>query len=448
MEGIVFFMSAASSSLIGWVTSTPESPWRQNPPDQSAPVPPAAESLDLVITADRDQTWEGFGGCFNELGWIALQVLPTGEQQRIFRKLFDPEDDCRFNFCRLPIGASDYAAQWYSHNEHDGDYAMTHFSIERDRGFLIPYIRAAQDVQPDLRLFASPWSPPTWMKSPKAYNYGTLVWTKENLEAYALYFAKFVQAYGEEGIRIHQVHVQNEPNSDQKFPSCLWTGEKMRDFIRDYLGPAFQRLGIDCEIWAGTIERADYNQWGHAILSDPAARRYIPGMGYQWAGKEAMQRTHESWPNLRLVQTENECGEGKNDWEHAFHVFDLFRHYITNGVNAYVYWNMILAPGGRSTWGWTQNSMICIDPETKAMTYNPEYYVMKHFSHFIRPGAHRARLTGPWTANSVAFENPDGALAVIIRNPQPSPGGVRLQWGGNTRDLQLPPQSINTLTLP
>jgi glucosylceramidase len=442
-------MSTNTSSLVTWVSTTPDSTWQQKSiaTDQAISPSDAVGFLNLLITPARDQTWEGFGGCFNELGWIALSALPAEEQQAILKRLFDPQGDCRFTICRLPIGASDYAAQWYSHDEHAGDYSMARFSIERDRDYLIPYIRAAQTIQPGMRLFASPWSPPTWMKFPKAYNCGTLIWKNVILEAYALYFAKFVQAYGEEGIRIDQVHVQNEPNSDQKFPSCLWTGEKMRVFIRDHLGPIFKRLNIDCEIWAGTIERGDYNKWAHTILSDPAARQYIAGVGYQWAGRDAVQRTHESWPNVRLMQTENECGEGKNDWEYAFHVFDLFQHYITNGVNAYVYWNMILAPGGRSTWGWTQNSMICIDPETKAVTYNPEYQVMKHFAHFIQPGARRVVLTGPWTANAVAFENPDGALVVIIKNPETSPGLVRLQWERNTRDLDLQPQSINTLVL-
>jgi glucosylceramidase len=442
-------MSIPPLSLVSWVATTPKSSWQHQSidPDHAISPPLAASFLDLVITPGRDQAWEGFGGCFNELGWIALRVLPAEERQAVLNRLFHPKEDCRFTICRLPIGASDYAAEWYSHNEQDGDYAMAHFSIQRDREYLIPYIRAARTIQPAMKLFASPWSPPTWMKYPKAYNYGTLVWKKEVLEAYALYFAKFVQTYGEEDLQIDQIHVQNEPNSDQKFPSCLWTGEKMRDFIRDYLGPGFERLGIDCEIWAGTIERGDFNKWGHTILSDPVARRYIAGMGYQWAGRDAVQRTHESWPNLRLMQTENECGEGKNDWEHAFHVFDLFQHYITNGVSAYVYWNMVLAPGGRSTWGWTQNSMICIHPETKEVTYNPEFYVMKHFSHFILPGARRAILNGPWTANAVAFENPDGALAVIIKNPQSSVGFVRLQWAENTREVQLPAQSINTLIL-
>lgn len=438
-----------SPRVLRWISTTPCTPWQEKPIPESERTDSSvsADFMDLTITPSRDQTWEGFGGCFNELGWIALSVLSPDERQQVLKRLFDPEGDCRFTFCRIPIGASDYATEWYSHNEHDGDYQMERFSIGRDRRCLVPYIRAAQAIQPKLRFFASPWSPPTWMKFPKAYNYGTLIWKPEVLGAYALYFAKFVQAYANEGIRIEQVHVQNEPNSDQKFPSCLWTGEKMRDFIRDHLGPMFEQLGIDCEIWAGTIERGDFNKWAHTILSDPAARRYVRGMGFQWAGKDAVQRTHASWPDVRLVQTENECGEGKNSWEYAFEVFDLFQHYMTNGVNAYVYWNMVLAPEGRSTWGWTQNSMICVDPQTKAVACNPEFYVMKHFSHFIRPGARRAALGGPWAGNAIAFENPGGELVLVIKNPLSSRGSVRLRWNGNIRELQIEGMSINTFIL-
>lgn len=101
----------------------------------------------------------------------------------------------------------------------------------------------------------------------------------------------------------------------------------------------------------------------------------MSGVGYQWAGKGAVQRTHQSWPDLRLLQTESECGEGSNTWEYAHYVFTLLHHYLSNGVNGYVYWNMVLPPGGRSTWGWPQNSMLTVDATLQTVTYNPEFYV-------------------------------------------------------------------------
>lgn len=424
-----------------WVATTPTQTWKS----QAYRAAPAA-ATNLLACGQTDQTWRGFGGCFNELGYRALSALPKATQREVMDALF-ADAGCAFSYCRLPIGASDYAESWYSLNETPGDYAMKRFSIERDRTALIPYIRQALTIRQDLTLFASPWSPPTWMKSPAAYNFGTLVWDKKTLEAYALYFLKFVQAYAKEGIRIAQVHIQNEPNSDQKFPSCLWTGVKMRDFIRDHIGPLFTRTKTPCEIWAGTIERPDYNAWANTILSDAKAHGFVRGVGYQWAGKFAALKTHQAWPDVPIVQTENECGDGNNTWDYARYVFDLIHHYLTSGVVAYTYWNMILQPGGGSTWGWKQNTMITIDPATRKVSYNPEYWVMKHFAHFVRPGARRLVLQGPLCSNAIAFANPNGQTVLVVNNPFDRPQTLAARVGDKAISATLEPMSYNTLVL-
>ena len=444
-------------SGIDWFSSTESNRWTQRQAPDTADA--AAGTANLTITNDTFQTVEGFGGCFNELGYVALSCLSAEDRAKVLHSLFHPEGDHKFSICRLPIGASDYALEWYSLNETDGDLAMEHFSIERDRKYLIPYIKEALKLNPELKLFASPWSPPAWMKFPKAYNYGTLRWEKEILEAYALYFVKFVQAYREEGIAIHQIHVQNEVVADQKFPSCVWTGEQLRDFIRDYLGPAFEKHGLDTEIWLGTINAPepwdewmkkkdqDFNAYANTVLSDPEAYKYVKGVGYQWAGKYGIQRTVLSYPELRYMQTENECGDGENTWFYAKYVFNLYQHYFTNGVNAYIYWNMALEPKGRSTWGWEQNSMITVDPAAGQAFKNPEYYVMKHFAHFVAPGDKRIGLKGSWTGNSLAFEKPDGTRIVVTANPYKVTRTLSLSDGTGVRTFELEPESFNTIVL-
>jgi len=221
----------------------------------------------------------------------------------------------------------------------------------------------------------------------------------------------------------------------------------MRDFIRDYLGPCFRHAGVACEIWAGTIERPDYDAWAHIILADPRARAFVSGVGYQWAGKGAVQRTHQSWPDLRLMQTENECGDGTNTWAYAHYVFTLMHHYLSNGVNSYMYWNMVLPPGGRSTWGWTQNTMITVDPADQTVTYNPEFYVMKHLAQFVPPGSVRVDLCGPWSGNALAFQTPERATVVVCANPFSEPADVIIDIGGERRALCLDAQSFNTIVL-
>lgn len=424
-----------------WYCTTPEQPWIQRE------VPPVSStSGTLTIRDGKGPLWKGFGGCFNELGWIALTKLTPADRETVLRGLFSNEAGCcGFSYCRMPIGASDYAHSWYSHNEHNGDVAMEHFSVERDHQHLIPFIQAARELQPGLSLFASPWSPPTWMKHPPAYNYGTLVWTPETLAAYARYFVRFVQAYASLGIEIGAVHVQNEPNSDQKFPSCLWTGAKMRDFIRDYLGPAFKEAGLATQIWAGTIEREDVNAWAQVILSDDRARAFVDGVGYQWAGKGAVQRTRMAWPDVPMIQTENECGDGTNTWEYAHYIFDLIHHYVSNGVEAYVYWNMVLETGGESTWGWKQNAMVSVDPLQGTYTLNPEYHVMRHFAAHVAPGDRVLELEGRWAGNALAFRKCDGRTAWMLHNPFDDEVAVSLADGRGTYELRLDPKSFHTV---
>ena len=424
-----------------WFSSSPAKQWKKQGQPVWVDAAPSLQGLQPL------QAWKGFGGCFNELGWKALSYLTAKERETILRELFSPESGCGFNYCRLPIGANDFAENWYSHNEHADDFAMKHFSIERDEKNILPYLRAARKHQPDLFLFASPWCPPTWLKSPPVYNYGSLVWKPEYLKAYALYFSRFVEEYAQKGFRIDAIHVQNEPNSNQKFPSCLWTGAQMRDFIRDYMGPLFKKRGLDCQIWAGTIERADCNAWAHTILSDAKARAFVAGVGYQWAGREAIQRTHIAWPDVPLVQTEMECGDGLNTWGHAHHVFNLIHHYLSNGAEACAYWNMVLQAGGESSWGWKQNSLVTVDLEQRTYQYTPEFYVMKHVAAFVKPGASVIKTEGTWAGNTLAFKNPDGRRVYVLHHPFDAPGVVRIGGSKGSAEFALEPQSIHTIVI-
>jgi glucosylceramidase len=440
----------AGTMDIAHVSTTEHRPWRV-----SRIRPRAGGPVNLELSGARFQTVKGFGGCFNELGHVALARLPAADQARALEALFG-DDGCRFSFCRLPIGASDYALEWYSLDETPDDYAMKHFTVARDEQYLIPYIRRALKVRPDIRFFASPWSPPTWMKTVRTFNHGTLRWEKRVLAAYALYFQRFVEAYHERGINVCQVHVQNEPMSDQKFPSCVWTGDQMREFIADYLGPRFARANVPAEVWLGTINgpEADhrwpwsrFDQFANLVLSDPKAARYTRGVAYQWAGKFAVQQTHEAYPDVPLIQSENECGDGANSWRYALYVWELIQHYFTNHVVAYVYWNMILPAGGRSTWGWPQNSMMTVDPQRRTLAFTHEYYVMKHLARFVQGGAVRLGLRGPWTSNALCFENPDGSTVLAMVNPFSDVRRLSVHLAAASFEADLDPSSFHTFVV-
>lgn len=398
-------------------------------------------SIGECITED----FKGFGCCFNELGWEEIKALSDDNKKRFFDSLFS-KDELAFSYNRLPIGANDYSTSWYSHNETDQDFEMKHFSIDRDFDGIIPYIREASSTLGDgMTLFASPWSPPTWMKTHKAYNYGNFIWEDKYLKAYAEYFVRFIKAYDEAGITIDAVHVQNEPDSDQKFPSCVWTGQRLADFIKLYLSPAFKASGLKTEIWLGTIERPSFNDWVAPTLLDPETRDCITGVGFQWAGKAAVQRTRQAAPDLPIIQTENECGDGLNTWDYAHYIFDLARHYLMNGSEAYVYWNAILKEGGISTWGWQQNSLFSVEPITNNLVANPEYYVMRHFAKYVRSGAKVFGTKGSFSGNSICFRNLDQSEVFVIQNPLAQAVSIEVISRKGKVIVDMPAKSFSTV---
>lgn len=380
----------------------------------------------------------GFGACFNEIGMKAIASLTTDKQDEIYDELFS-SDGLNFCYNRISIAANDFAEDWYSYNDTKGDYEMKNFSINRDREYIIPAIKQAQRRCPDMVFFASPWSPPTWMKYPQACNYGRLVQTEENLRAYALYLRRFVEEYAKEGIKISHLHPQNEFLCDHKFPSCQYSAEEMENFIASYL---IDEIGELCEIWLGTnCWRDNYTPVYNTIMQNEKIRKNIKGAGFQWSATEEIQLFCEDYPDKDAVHTECECGDGKNTWEHAMHVFELYRRSSKGGARANVYWNMVLNEGGLSTWGWHQNSLFTVkDGKYEKM---PEYYSVKHFSHFVRKGAVMLKTTGAHSTSSAVFRNPDGSVAAVIVNPYKKEKILTIQ----NNNFILKPLSFNTIIL-
>lgn len=214
----------------------------------------------------------------------------------------------------------------------------------------------------------------------------------------------------------------------------------MTKFIGKYLGPALDGTGV--KIFHGTIERGTMDMV-NAVLQDPDCRRYVTGAGFQWAGRNAIVPTHRRYQNLFLVQTEQECGDGRNDAEHARHCWELMKHYFDNGVSVYSYWNLSLERGLPSPWGWMQNSLVSVDRSTGKATFNYEYYVLKHLSHFVKRGAKRIVLQGDMDA--LAFANPDGSFVVALANDAGNETAIGVEIDGERIIVRLPAHSIATL---
>ena len=448
-----------SDDRLTFVTTTESSPWQKG-----AIFKPTFEWEMLNLNVDparTNQTIDGFGGCFNELGWTSLSALSEADRESVLHEFFDPTAGARFTYCRMPIGANDYATEAYSYDEIDGDFDLKHFSIEHDRKTLIPFIQSAQRHQPKLRLWASPWSPPSWMKrnhfyaEAKAYpgmkengirpdqigHEGEDMFIQEPryFESYAKYFGRFIEAYRAEGIRVGMVMPQNEFNSAQNFPSCTWTAEGLARFLH-YLGPEMQQREV--EVFFGTLERGNPKLL-ETIMADKDAAQFVKGVGVQWAGKNALPAIHRKYPSLAIYQSEQECGDGSNSWSYTGYCWQLMKHYFRSGARAYMYWNISTANGGMSTWGWAQNSLISVDTAAKTFRYNHDYYLLKQLTHFVDVGAKRIETTGT-SDDSLGFLNPDGTVVLLLRNELPHAQLIQVQMNDRVVALELPPDSVGT----
>jgi glucosylceramidase len=457
--------SALGDSRVQCVATTESDAWQTKPVFK--PIF-SWDTLNLNIDPARalsgSRPIEGFGACFNELGWTSLQMLSEADRESVLHELFDPTAGARFTYCRAPIGANDFATDAYSYDETNGDFALKDFSIAHDEKTLVPFIQSAMRYQPKLRLWSSPWSPPSWMKrnhfyaEAKAYpgmkengirpdqigHEGEDMFIQEPryFEAYARYFGRYIDVYRAKGISVGMVMPQNEFNSAQNFPSCTWTPEGLAKFLR-YLGPEMQNRGVD--IFFGTLERGDPKML-ETVMADENVARFIKGVGTQWAGKNALPAIHEEFPSLVLFQSEQECGNGTNTWSYAGYCWQLMKHYLRNGASAYMYWNISTADGGMSTWGWAQNSLVGVDSAAKSFHYTHDYYLLKHLTHFVDLGARALTTTG--TCDDVlAFLNPDKSVVLLIRNELPHPQRVEVRVRSQSAMVELPADSIATVTM-
>ena len=441
----IAFAASCSAQTAEWISSTADAPWvSQNSILLATNRDDAPYDLEVRLD-NRQQTIDGWGGCFNELGWTALQTLPPEAREEVLRNLFEPGRGLNFTICRMPIGASDYATNWYSLDDTPGDFELKHFSLDRDRALLLPYIKAAMKYQPALKIWGSPWSPPAWLKVNQTYNCaGTnrLVQNGKYLMTHAKYLAKYVQAYRAEGVDVIAVAIQNEPFASQVFPSCVWKPEELRDFIGKYVGPTFQREKLDAQIWLGTFNNNRFSAF-QTSLSDKRAAKYISAVGVQWAGKNAIADINEHYPQMEKVETESECGDGSFDWKAAEYTFTLMKHYFNHGVNLYTYWNIVLDDSGRSAWGWRQNALVTVNRASGKVSYTPEFYLFQHFSHFVPAGSVKLATIGNFD-DVLAFRTPAGQIILVLVNRQKFAQSVVVKTGAQNIQALLPPKSINT----
>ncbi len=394
------------------------------------------------------QTIDGFGGCFNDLGWQALEILEPSIREATLKQIFS-KDGANFTLGRAPMGANDFSTEWYSFDETPGDYGMEHFSIDHDRQTLLPFLHAAMKYQPNLGVWSVPWSPPTWMKTNGAYKGGFMKDDPKIYASYALYFSKYVQAYRKEGIRLYAVMPQNEPKwNNNVYPQASWTGAQMNVFLRDYLVPQLKKDRQNIQVWQGTIVNEKLEDFILPVLDDSRTNQLLTGIAYQYEGQSTMAETHQRYPGKKIMQSETECYNGENSWQEGLITFRKIIEDTDHFAGSYFFWNMVLSDASTSTWGWKQNSLVTVDRKTRQVRYNPEFYSMKHFSARVLPGAVRISVNVGTFTDLVAFRNPGGEKVLEFENDKDATESATIESGGRVYRVTVPAKSMNTIVVP
>jgi glucosylceramidase len=409
-----------------------------------------------VVVAHQKQEIKGFGGALNEKGWLALSVLSDSDRNAVLQSLFDQLLGLRLNMARIPIGASDYALDRYTLDESPGDFEMRHFSIERDTQRLIPYVQAVLKFRPELFIWASAWTPPTWMKTNGAFDSGAMKDDPRVYDAYALYLAKFVEAYAERGIRIAMLVPQNEPGQLTHYPSCDWKPSQYVKFISHHLAPLLRTRKLQTQVFVGTINKDDWDVL--SVLADSGVSSQIAGVTLQWNGLHWINEIRHQYPNLEIMQSETECGNNHwmpqfnpvrpaNDFHYAAFTWHKFRDFIEGGSSSYMLWNLVLDEHGKnidSQREWPQNSPIVVNQANKVVTYTPMYWATRHFSALLDPGSHLVETRGTYP-DRIAFVSPDNKAIVQLLNTEPSRRKVAVKVDQESFLVELPARSFASL---
>lgn len=429
----------------------------------SAPfaLAPAAELTEqqqyvFVDATKQFQAFLGIGGALTDASAETYAKLPEAKRREFIKACFDPKDGIGYSLARTSIHSCDFSSGSYTYVA-EGDKELKTFSVDHDRRYRIPMIKdAIAAAGGRLTLYASPWSPPAWMKD----NHNMLRGGKlkpEFADAWARYFVKFVQAYEAAGIPVWGLTVQNEPMAVQRWESCFFTAEEERDFVRDHLGPTLAQNGLgDRKLIVWDHNRTLMYERARVMLDDPAAAKYVWGVGFHWYVNDAyenVKRVHEAWPGIHLLLTEA-CvypwDRAKlNEWHWGERYGTAILRDLNNGAEGWTDWNILLDETGGPNH--VQNfcyAPVHADTKTGELLFMNSFHYIGHFSKFIRPGARRVASSSTVdTLETTAFRNTDGSIAVVVLNTtdQDQPFSLKLDSGGAA--ALSPAHSIVTLVV-
>ena len=408
----------------------------------------------LLDDNKKFQTILGFGGAFTEAGAVTLLKLSPQNKEKILKAYFDTKEGLGYTLCRTHINSCDFALGNYAYAEVDGDTNLSKFSIERDQKYLIPFIKEAMKIAGNnLKIFASPWSPPAWMKTTGKMNEGGKL-KPEYRSTWAKYYCRYIKEYKKIGIPIWGITVQNEPEATQRWDSCVYTAEEERDFVRDYLGPTLIKENlshINLIIWDHNRNRL-YER-AKVVLDDPKAAQYVWGVGFHWyAGDnfDDVQLVHEVYPDKKLVFTEG-CYypfnmENIEIWDAGERYAESMIKDLNRWTVGWVDWNLLLdETGGPNHVGNFCCAPIHADTKNGSLYFMNSYYYIGHFSRFIRPGAVRIICASTHDdLEATAFLNKDGKIVLVVLNRTDNDISFAIKYKSEAVETKSLPHSILT----
>ena len=445
----------------------------------------------IKLKIDPEQNFQkiiGFGGAFTESSAFLLNQMSEEKRQEILEAYFG-NGGARYSLTRTHINSCDFSLSNYSYAPVEGDIELNHFSIEEDMNDIIPMIKQAQAFSKDgFKILSSPWTAPPWMKDNNNYVGGKLL--PEHYSTWALFFSKYISAYADQGIDIWGLTIENEPlGNGNNWESMHFSPEETVDFTNNFLGPKLESDGHDIKIYGYDQNRDHLKHWADVMYKDEASSKYFDGMAVHWYAStydwmpETLEHTHKLAPEKPIIQSEacvdaevphwnddpwywkKEATDWGWDWapdeeKHLHPKYAPVYRYasdiigcMNSWVAGWIDWNMVLDTKGGPNWAnnWCIAPVI-VNPETDEVYYTPLYYVMTHFSKYIRPGAVRIGLD--IQQNDIgkdlmvtAIKNPDNSIVLVVLNMSMEAKTLDISLGKKQASIEISKQAIQTITI-
>lgn len=414
-----------------------------------------------LLLVDEKRTYQshaGFGGALTEATTAVLKQM-SNEQKRAVLEAYFGKNSLNYNLARITINSSDFGYGNYDYL--DGiDVMLKSFTLKKEETRAIPALKEINAIRGEkIKLFASPWSPPAFMKTNKMMNEGGKL-LREHYETWAKYFALYLKAMKNYDLAVDFISVQNEPEAKQRWESCLWTAEEEAIFIRDYLVPELKANKLDTKIFIWDHNRDEIVRRARITLNDPEVRKHVYGIAYHWYVSDAhhhLSIVHDMFPEKHLYFSEG-CVEMANkvlvplgetgSWKHG----ETYGRNIINDFNnyneAFIDWNLVLDErGGPNHVNNFCEAPVMYDTKNKEVVYNPSFYFIAHFAKYIKVGAKRLHTVHDVERKFYAcsYLNPDQKMVTVIQNEDDKDVDITLNIRGKTYLFLVKGRSINTL---